>query len=179
LELWRAQVKQNCWISAFGTTRRGVWKLTRCSHAKHHELHWKFCRKFGRWRTEYGWKILTRLVHVTYSPRKATNLIIILWNWKRISFFLWNWKHIYSCDTRRSATPDSDVEDADCWGWRHIGGPMVGCRLRVDLVRKDLMGPVTWANLFLRQCRWTPWAYLIRVTLSSEHWHRLFYNWDS
>jgi hypothetical protein len=33
------------------------------------------------------------------------------------------------------ATPDSDVEDADCWGWRHIGGPMVGCRLRVDLVR--------------------------------------------
>ena len=69
--------------------------------------------------------------------------------------------------------------DADCWGWRHIGGPMVGCRLRVDLVRKDLMGPVTWANLFLRQCRWTPWAYLIRVTLSSEHWHRLFYNWDS
>ena len=38
---------------------------------------------------------------------------------------------------------------------RHIGRCMVGCRLRVrvNLVRRDL-GPVTRANLFLRQRRW-------------------------
>ena len=143
MELWRAQVNETVEFQLSEQPGVGFRNSWRCSHAKHHELHWKFCRKFGRWRTEYGWKILTRLVHVTYSPRKATNLIIILWNWKRISFFLWNWKHIYSCDTRRSGYTRQ----------RCLGMPIVGG----GVTSEDPWSAAVCVSISSLRTWWDPW----------------------
>lgn len=103
----------------------------------------------------------------TYSTGKASKLII-----ESIS------THVIHED--QATPPDSDVEDADCWGGVTSEGPW-SAAVCVSNSSVGTWGPMTWTNLFLRQCRWRLLGHLsIRVTLHycscSEHRHILFYN---
>jgi hypothetical protein len=73
LELWQAQVNETVefQLSAqpgvgFGNSEDALMpSTTNCTE--------NFVKNLADEEQNYGWKILTRLVHVTYSPRKVTN----------------------------------------------------------------------------------------------------------